>query len=128
MKYDLVRPCAHCPFRTDKEGYIRGARAEEIASSLIRGATFPCHKTTISVDEEEGMDEEGMDMVATRDSQFCAGALIMLEHMEQPNQIMRIAERLAMYEPSKLDMTSPVFEDADDFVRHHYDAQLAGRS
>ena len=43
----------------------------------------------------------------------CAGALILLEKLNLPSQMMRIAERLGMYDRRKLDMLAPVF---DSFV------------
>lgn len=113
MNYDLIRPCPKCPFRTDGEGYLRPERAQEIATAIARGSTFACHQTTVYVE-----DDEGGDMEATSDSQFCAGALIMMERMEAPNQSMRIAERLGVYDPSKLDMSAPV-GNVLDFQRRH---------
>lgn len=113
MRYEMTSPCAKCPFRTDVPGYLRRARAREIATTLTRyQQTFTCHAT---VDYETG-EGEGVD---TPDSQHCAGAMIMLEHMGQPNQMMRIAERLGMYDMRKLDMKAPVFTDDSEFTRHH---------
>lgn len=107
--FDLKRPCKHCPFREDIEPYLPEWRAEEIANSLRSGATFPCHKTTAH-DEDSGEAHE------TRNSQFCAGALIVLELGEEPNQMMRIGERLGLYDHKKLDMESPVYSDLNEFV------------
>lgn len=102
MKYDLIRPCKDCPFRTDVRAFLTTARAREICDSLIRQqATFSCHKLN-----EYGGDGEAREGAS---SQHCAGALIFLERMNRPNQMMRIAERLGMYDRSKLDMESPVF-------------------
>lgn len=110
MKFDLIRPCANCPFRTDHPGYLRAERAEEIADALLSGATFTCHKTN-----EFG--EEGT--IETSSSQHCAGALIFLESQDRPNQLMRIAERIGCYDRTKLDMDAPVFTDADGLIEHH---------
>ena len=112
MRYDLIRPCPHCPFRTDIDGYLHPERAVEIATSLARGADFACHKTTETDPSDESQN------VAVPGSQFCAGALIALERLGAPNQPMRIAERLGMYDPSKLDMGAPV-GTLYDFQRHH---------
>lgn len=38
----------------------------------------------------------------------CAGALIFLEKRYRPNQLMRISERLGMYDRTKLDMKAKV--------------------
>ena len=113
MKYDLLRPCPHCPFRTDIPGYLRPERAIEISQSLARGAPFPCHQTTVDADDDEG------NLVATANSQFCAGALLVMEHMEQPNQIVRFAERLGMYDACRLDRTAPVARTLHEFAAHH---------
>jgi hypothetical protein len=114
MKYDLVRPCPHCPFRTDGDGYLRAERAQEIATDLANGAPFGCHQTTV--------DDGYGDLTHGPNTQFCAGALIALENMEQPNQAMRIAERLNIYDPSKLDMDAPV-GTLLDFQRRHTDEE-----
>jgi hypothetical protein len=115
MKYGMVRPCAHCPFRHDIPGYLRGSRAREIAESLLNGGNFPCHETTVVVLDDEGNEE----LRAASNSEHCAGALIMLERMGQPNQMMRICERLGMYDMRKLDMASPVFPRVGEFIAHH---------
>lgn len=90
----------------------------EITHSLQRGAMFPCHKTTADVETDDG-DER----VTTPDSQFCAGALIAMEHSGVSNQMVRIGERLGLYDVNQMDMTSPV-GTLDEFVaRHNADAE-----
>lgn len=110
MHYKLKKPCKDCPFRADIPPFLTQARAEEIASSLVR-SEFPCHKT-LEYDDDEGHE--------TKSTAHCAGALIMLEKMEQPSQMMRISERLGMYDRFSLDMDSPIFDDAESFI----DAQV----
>lgn len=98
MKYDLVTPCNLCPFRND-EGRLY------VHVSVLRGMAsgpFCCHKTGV-------VNDETSEIEPTEKSQHCAGALIMMEKMKTPNQMMRIAERLGMYDRRKLDMTAPVF-------------------
>lgn len=108
MKFDLPRPCNNCPFRSDKPFPLHPQRALDIMSG---DHTFACHKT---VDYDQPTDEEGRcDGVETENSQHCAGFLILREKMSKPTQMMRIAERLGLYDPTKLDMNSPVFEDID---------------
>lgn len=46
----------------------------------------------------------------TGDEQHCAGALILLEKLDRPSQMMRISERIGMYDRRKLDMDAPVFD------------------
>jgi hypothetical protein len=82
----------------------------EISRSLVRGE-FPCHETLDYDGNEEGEGRE------TSKTGHCAGALIMLEKMGQPSQMMRICERINLYDASKLDMAAPVFESTDDFIQ-----------
>jgi hypothetical protein len=35
MKFDLVRPCTHCPFRSDRPFGLRRGRSKEIASDIL---------------------------------------------------------------------------------------------
>lgn len=67
MDFKLKAPCGNCPFRTDKpkqKGWLGRERAKEIYEALRNDKTFTCHKTI------------------NNDEQFCAGALILLEHEE----------------------------------------------
>lgn len=104
--YGMMTPCAHCPFRSDITPFLRPERVDEIRRSLVR-AEFPCHKTTEH-------DDDGEYVGPTREEIHCAGALIMKEKLGESSQMMRIAERLGMYDPSKLDMGAPVFNDWDE--------------
>lgn len=58
-------------------------------------------------------------MVDGPNAQHCAGALIMLEHMQQPTQLMRIYERTNGHDARNLDMTAPVYTSARAFVTAH---------
>lgn len=105
MNYTKYSPCDLCPFRNDdKRLYVPPERLMEMASG-----EFCCHKTAVVNDD----DEEG-GYESTEKSQHCAGALILLEHMEQPHQMMRICERLGLYDRSKLKMDAPVFQSWDE--------------
>jgi hypothetical protein len=113
MNYDLVRPCDNCPFRSDKPFFFSRERAEEIADGITRQQrTFTCHKTTVAC----GEDEEFGGMKDGPNAQHCAGAMILLEKLAQPNQMMRIAERLGMYDRTKLDMDAPVYDSVEEFI------------
>lgn len=103
MNFDLVAPCKECPFRTDRPGYLRAERVEEITDALLSDHTFQCHKT--------------LDLPYDQ-HQHCAGATIFCEANERPNQLMRIMERLGFYDRSKLKMDSPVFTDAGEMMDH----------
>lgn len=112
MKFDLTKPCNKCPFRTDLKPYIWASRAREICHSILGlQQSFACHKTTKFDEDSETIYHEK--------EQHCAGALIFLEHMERPNQMMRIMERIGMYDRSKLDMTSPVYRTDAAMIAAH---------
>jgi hypothetical protein len=113
MKFNLVRPCRDCPFRTDVKPYLSAARAREIVDSItLQQATFACHKT---VDYSDPEDDEPRAPKA--EEQHCAGATILLERLDRPNQMMRISERLGLYNRRKLDMDAPVYRTPTAFVR-----------
>lgn len=105
--YGFTTPCSNCPFRSDIEPYIMPDRVTEIEEGLDRGE-FPCHKTT-----------HGRAPVEVH----CAGALILLEKLNRPSQMMRISERLGLYDRSKLDMDAPVYEDFEEMYDAHVAAQ-----
>lgn len=123
--FDLIRPCAHCPFRRDIPGFLYGDRMQQIMNDLLNGQSFHCHETV----EDNEDDENGSDgPTVTSESQHCAGASILLEKLDRPNQMMRICERLRMYDRTKLVMTSPVFDSVDEGVEHHRATQGDARS
>jgi hypothetical protein len=115
-RYGLVTPCKKCPFRTDVEPYLRTERAQEIADSLHAGTEFPCHETTV-----RKVDDEGNDTLADGPrSRFCAGAMATMEREGNPNQMLRVAERLGFYDPAKLAAREqPVYRSLSDWVQAH---------
>ena len=58
-------------------------------------------------------------MQETEDSQHCGGAMILLEKIDRPNQMMRIMERIGGYDRRKLKMDADVFDDQYGFIDHH---------
>lgn len=109
-EYNLVRPCENCPFRTDVRPYLKPDRIQEMEEALVRGE-FHCHKTLDYSQIEDWEDEPGDEK-----AQHCAGALILLEKIDRPSQMMRICERLGLYHPEKLDMSSPVYDSWEDMI------------
>ena len=97
MKFDLKTPCRDCPFITGSSTNISLAkgRIEGIVKDIREDLSFTCHKTL----ELPEMDQ-----------QHCAGAMIFLEREENPNQIMRIAERIGLYDYKKLDMNADIID------------------
>ena len=114
--YGLTKPCKLCPFRTDIPPYLTAPRVREIERSLDR-SEFPCHETVDYDDEGERSGEGPREM-------HCAGALILMMHEGTSSQMHRISHRLGLYDPSKLDMTAPVFTSWDEMA----DAQPRPRS
>ena len=116
MKYDLKKPCDNCPFLRTGGVRLTAQRIEEIAGGILgwNGKTFACHKTTIDVEDDEGLGARG-DGPETR---HCAGALIFAEKNQGSTQLMRIAERLGRYNRQEL-MGNPavvasVFDTIDE--------------
>lgn len=99
MHYTMTTPCAQCPFlkKHAKSYGMKKLRA-------FAAGEFACHKTAELVEDEE----TGSEYQANDDSQHCAGALIFLEKRDEPHQMMRIVERLGMYDRTKMNMAAPV--------------------
>lgn len=96
MNYTRTTPCSDCPFLKVNAASYGHRRLLQFASG-----EFPCHKTA-------RLDDETSQFSAKRDSQHCAGALIYLEKRNAPHQMMRIAERLGLYDRTGLNMAAPV--------------------
>lgn len=111
MKFDLKRPCKDCPFvqgsSTNKT--LAEGRIEEIVHSIVEeDAHFQCHKT--------------LDFYSDKKvpAQHCAGATIFLERIGEhgkPNQFMRIAERLGIYDRSKIQMDFEPLIKSEDYCK-----------
>lgn len=99
MKYTQTTPCSECPFLKKFKRSFTSKKLQGFASG-----EFPCHKSAEVDETEEGFGE----FVATEDSAHCAGALIYLEKRDAPHQMMRICERLRLYDRTKLDMEADV--------------------
>jgi hypothetical protein len=103
-------PCADCPFRKPSVLRLRPERIREIARAVAprdgQGGEFPCHKTT----EVGGAPSDAETQ--------CAGALIFAEKHDRPTQMMRIMERIGMYDRTALDSADLVWDDVQEWVRH----------
>lgn len=99
--YNLKRPCKDCPFLREKKFRLR--RLEQFASA----GEFVCHKTA---EVNDNNDDGPSTFEAKRNgkSSVCAGMLIYNEKRGRPNQMMRVSERLGLYDPTKLEMDSDV--------------------
>lgn len=94
MNYSMTEPCDACPFL--KTSGFRLASLKRHA-----GGEFACHKTCELSEETDNYEPK-------KKSLHCAGALIFLEKRDQPHQMMRISERLGMYDRTKLNMKANV--------------------
>lgn len=103
MRYTMTKPCDACPFLM-KNGFT--------FRSLVKHASgeFACHKAC-------DLNEEDQFVARSRETPHCAGALIFLEKREAPHKMMRICERIGMYDHTKLDMTAAVGSSAKDYRR-----------
>ena len=104
MNYKMTTPCDACP-------YLKGSGFTW--KSLLEHASgeFACHKAC-DLGEDGNFKQKKDDK-----SPHCAGALIFLEKLEAPHQMMRICERIGYYDHTKLDMKAPVVDSARDCRR-----------
>ena len=105
MKYNMTEPCDACPF-------LIGSGFTHRSLKNHASGEFACHKAC-DLDEDESVYVEK----ANGKTPHCAGALIFLEKKNQPHQMMRIAERLGVYDRTKLNMSAPVVANAADCKR-----------
>lgn len=79
-----------------------------------QGKTFACHKLVKRTDDAEYTEDY------SGDTPHCAGALIFAEKNGNATQMMRIAERLRMYDPRRLmsdqAVVDSVFDDVGEMV------------
>ena len=107
-KFSLRGPCADCPFRSDRTFFLTPARVDEIADALHADLGFSCQKTN-DFDQDDGQ------AVVTENSRECGGVMAMLERMDRPSQVMRIGERLGMYDHHRIDPGAPVYNSIDEW-------------
>lgn len=103
MHYKMTQPCDQCPF-------LMGSGFTFESLNQHASGDFACHKAC-DLDEEEGVYVEKQN----GKTPHCAGALIFLEKQNRPHQMMRIAERLGMYDHTKLDMKANVGSKPKDY-------------
>ena len=98
MHYTMTAPCTDCPFLRDGGIRLTRGRIREIAGGMLnsQGIEFQCHKTVIWDDDEDD------SVIRTERDQHCAGALIFAEKQGCATQMMRISERLGLYDAAAL--------------------------
>jgi hypothetical protein len=112
MRFDIKRPCAHCPFRKDVPGYLHRERASELARQLVDDdlSWFACHETT---------GVKGGKRVKRSDQSHCMGAAMVLWRQGMPNVATRIALASKLLRVEDLNVSAPVFDSMDQFAKHH---------
>lgn len=115
-RYDMIRPCARCPFRSD-DGAIRFAnreRAEEIEESAYRFG-FPCHTTAELVEQDDHpLNQDGFYF--GNNTQHCIGYIIMcFKNGYDTWPGIENDEDLAEKLQGQVDWQAPVFDGAEDF-------------
>jgi hypothetical protein len=103
MNYSMTEPCDACPF-------LKGSGFTWASLQRHAIGEFACHKTC-ELSDETGCFEP------KKKSLHCAGALIMLEKLGRPHQMMRICERVGHYDHTKLKMDAPVVSNPADCRR-----------
>ncbi len=94
MHYRMTEPCDECP-------YLIGSGFTWKSLTEHASGEFACHKAC-------ELDEDGHYVARNEKTPHCAGALISLELQNRPHQMMRICERLGLYDRTKLNMDAPV--------------------
>ena len=105
MNYKMTTPCDACPFLIGSGFSYRSLVAHSVGE-------FGCHKACKLTDTED----EGEIYQPKDKTPHCAGALIFLEKQNAPHQMMRICERLGMYDASKLNMGADVGSKPKDYT------------
>jgi hypothetical protein len=104
MEFNLVGPCSDCPFRSDINPYLKSARVLQIVGDL-ETATFACHNTTSATKPQPRSNGK----FAKRIVEHCGGALVAMAKSEMFGCLQQVAERLGMWDSSKLQITAPVY-------------------
>lgn len=103
MNYGMTEPCDGCPF-------LIGSGFTWKALQSHATGEFGCHKAC-NINDENGNFE------SHKKTPHCAGALIFLEKQDRPHQMMRICERLGMYDRRRLNMDARVVGKPADLRR-----------
>lgn len=124
--FRLKRPCAECPFL--KQGGIRltRARTDEVANYFINvsgrhpwtGATFPCHKTVVDVeDEDESDDARALRM----DFEMCTGGIIFGLKQQEQSTAVQLGTRLFGLKTEELQGAADVVDTLDELRALSYE-------
>lgn len=109
----LTTPCKDCPFRNDIRAYLSKDRVRGLEQDLAyRGNNFSCHKTVDYSHDDGGRTENSCN---------CAGAMILLTKIGRTTPSMQFAERMGLFDFSKLDLDAPVFDTFQEMIDAQHD-------
>jgi len=120
----LSAPCSNCPFLKMGGVRVRTARM----NLILRGSTFSCHKTVDYDAREENGDDDSDDednrlSAPGKDEAVCGGFLIFNDKQQTDTQMMRIAQRLGMYNPADSKQRDKVFDTRSELMASCLDAE-----
>jgi hypothetical protein len=102
----MKEPCLHCPYRKNIKPYLTPERGDELAYAVHNPYnTFPCHKTTVSVEDDEGE----CDRIATENSKMCAGFL----------SLMKLELGYTTYDEDGFEASDDVYESSESMTEAH---------
>jgi hypothetical protein len=113
----MKKPCECCPFRRGTPMRLTKGRVREVVGGMLNpgGGEFPCHRTIEHHEDGEGFSEK-------KNCKHCAGALIFAEKNGTATQMMRICERIGMYDAATLmanqEVVDSVFDDFQEALEH----------
>lgn len=122
MDYDMKKPCECCPFRRGTAMRLTVGRVREVVGGMLRsnGGEFPCHRTIEHLTDDHGEDAGFREKNGK--GKHCAGALIFAEKNGAATQMMRICERIGMYDARTLmadkEVVDSVFDDFGEALDH----------
>lgn len=105
MKFKLNKPCSECPYTPTGLKGLLPERCKELWD-YTKNKTFACHKTT----------EENTGKYNTE--QQCVGALLVERQQGYNNNMFILAERLGIYDPSKI-LSTTLYPSLKAMIKGH---------